>query len=73
MTHAQFDQPGHRHGDAQRQSGVPELVDARHPDDAFLRREIEDDRRGEHVLLVKTLIAGLVVAALVVARQLLFV
>ena len=73
MTQAHFDRPGQGDADPAPSSRVHELVDARHPTEEFLRREIEDDRRGEHVLLVKALIAGLVVAALVVVRQLLFV
>jgi hypothetical protein len=47
--------------------------DVRHTDEGFLIRELERDRRGEHVLLVKTLIAALFVAGLVVLRQLFFV
>ncbi len=73
MSDAHFDQPRAEHADSARHFRVPELVDARHPDEAFLRQEIESDRRGEHVLLVKALIAGLLVAALVVVRQVLFV
>ncbi|MEP6842514.1 MAG: hypothetical protein ABJA11_03265 [Pseudolysinimonas sp.] len=52
---------------------MSQLHDARHPDEEFLIREIESDRRGEHVLLLKALIAALFVAALVVLRQLFFV
>jgi len=46
--------------------------DARHPNAELLIREIESNRRGEHVLLLKTLIAVLFVAALVAVRQLFF-
>jgi len=47
--------------------------DPRHPSDAFLQAEIERDRRHEHVLIPKTILALVVVAALVVIRQVFFV
>jgi hypothetical protein len=48
-------------------------ADPTHPDAAFLQRELDRDRKGEWVLIPKTLIALGVVAVLVVIRQLFFV
>jgi hypothetical protein len=48
-------------------------VDPRHPDDAFIQRELDRDRKHEWVLVPKALIALAVVAVLVVIRQLYFV
>jgi hypothetical protein len=52
---------------------ISKTDDPRHPDREFLIREIDTDRRGEHVLLLKTLIAAAFVVALAVLRQLFFV
>jgi hypothetical protein len=48
-------------------------ADLRHPDVAFIERELERDRRHEWVLIPKAIIALAVVAVLVVIRQLFFV
>jgi hypothetical protein len=44
----------------------------RNPGDAFLRQEIEDNRKAERVLVLRGLIAVALVAALVVVRQVFF-
>jgi hypothetical protein len=49
------------------------LVDPKHPDFAFIQRELDFDRRHEHVLIPVTIIALLVVGVLVLIRQLFFV
>jgi len=48
-------------------------IDPRHPDDAFIQRELDRDRKHEWVLIPKAIIALAIVAALVVVRQLFFV
>jgi hypothetical protein len=48
-------------------------ADPRHPDAAFIQREIDRDRRHEWVLIPKAIIALAVVGVLVVIRQLFFV
>jgi hypothetical protein len=48
-------------------------VDPRHPDAAFIQRELDRDRKHEWVLVPKAIIALAVVAVLVVIRQLFFV
>jgi hypothetical protein len=48
-------------------------ADPRHPDAAFIQREIDNDRKHEWVLIPKALIALAFVAVLVVIRQLFFV
>ncbi len=47
-------------------------VDPRHPDAAFIQRELDRDRKREWLLLPKTVVALAVVAVLVVIRQLWF-
>jgi hypothetical protein len=47
-------------------------LDPRHPDPAFLQRELDRDRAHEWVLIPKAIIALLVVVVLVVVRQLYF-
>jgi hypothetical protein len=49
------------------------LIDPRHPDLAFIQRELDRDRKHEHVLIPVAIVAVLVVAVLVVIRQLFFV
>jgi hypothetical protein len=48
-------------------------LDPRHPDDAFIQRELDRDTRHEWVLVPKAILALAVVAVLVVIRQLYFV
>jgi hypothetical protein len=48
-------------------------IDSRHPSEEFLAAELEADRRGEHGLIWKTVIALALCAVLVVIRQLFFV
>jgi hypothetical protein len=48
-------------------------ADPRHPDDAFIQRELDADRKHEWVLVPKAIIALVVVAVLVIIRQLFFV
>ena len=45
---------------------------ARHPGDAFLRQEIEQNRKAERILIVRALIALALVAILIVVRQVFF-
>jgi hypothetical protein len=47
-------------------------VDPKHPDAAFIQRELDADRKHEWVLVPKAIIALAVVAVLVVIRQLFF-
>jgi hypothetical protein len=49
------------------------LVDPRHPDAAFIQRELDRDRKREWYLIPKAFIALAIVAVLVVIRQLFFV
>lgn len=65
------DSPG-RHG----RRGIAEPIvpaDPRDPGDAFLRQEIEQNRRSERWLIPKAILALAVVAALVVLREVFFV
>jgi hypothetical protein len=48
-------------------------ADPKHPDVAFIQRELDADRKHEWVLVPKAIIAVLVVAVLVVIRQVFFV
>ena len=48
-------------------------IDPRHPTDAFIQAEIDADRKHEWVLVPKAILAVVVVAVLVVIRQLFFV
>jgi hypothetical protein len=48
-------------------------ADPRHPDDAFLQRELDNDRKGEWILIPKALFALVLVGVLVLIRQLFFV
>jgi hypothetical protein len=43
-----------------------------HPGDAFLRQEIEQNRKAERILILRGLIALALVAVLVVVRQVFF-
>jgi hypothetical protein len=59
-------------------SAHPERVDilpisARDPGEAFLRREIEANRRSERILVLRGVIALLLVGILVAVRQVFFV
>ena len=47
-------------------------LNARNPGTAFLRREIETNRKAERWLVLKAIIALALVAALVVVRQVFF-
>jgi hypothetical protein len=49
------------------------LIDPRHPDFAFIQRELDHDRKHERVLIPIAIVALLVVGVLVVIRQLFFV
>jgi hypothetical protein len=46
--------------------------DLRNPGDDYIRREIDEDRRHERTLIPKALLALVVVAVLVVVRQVFF-
>ena len=48
-------------------------VDLKHPDAAFIQRELDADRKHEWVLVPKAIIALAVVGVLVLIRQLFFV
>jgi hypothetical protein len=48
-------------------------ISAQHPGDAFLRQEIEEDRKAERILILRGLIALALVAVLIVVRQVFFV
>ena len=71
MKHA--DQPRAKHSADGGRDAEMLLVDPRHPDAAYMQRELDRDRRHERVLITKALIAAAVVAVLVVIRQLYFV
>jgi hypothetical protein len=60
-------------GDRARRSAEILLVDPRHPDLAYIQRELDRDRRHERVLIPVTIVALAVVGVLVVIRQLFFV
>lgn len=47
-------------------------ADPRHPSDEFLEQEIESDRRAEWWLIPKSVLALVIVAAVVVLRELYF-
>jgi hypothetical protein len=47
-------------------------ISLRHPGEAFLRQEIEEDRKAEHILVLRGLIALALVAVLIVVRQVFF-
>jgi hypothetical protein len=51
----------------------PSYTDSRHPSAEFIQAELDRDRKHEWVLVPKALIAVVVVAVLVVIRQLFFV
>jgi len=71
MKHAAEPQP--KHNGAGGADAEMMLADPRHPDDAFMQRELDRDRRHERVLITKAIIALAFVAVLVVIRQLFFV
>jgi hypothetical protein len=48
------------------------LADPRHPDAAFIQRELELDRKREWYLVPKAIFALVIVAVLVLLRQLYF-
>jgi hypothetical protein len=75
MRHTSAPQLRHAPGVRTRQGRNAEFlpVDPRHPDDAFIQRELDLDRRREWLLVPKAFIALAVVAVLVVIRQLFFV
>jgi hypothetical protein len=49
-----------------------QAINVRHPGEAFLRQEIEDNRKAERLLVLRGLIALALVAVLVVVRQVFF-
>ncbi|GHD48818.1 hypothetical protein [Mycetocola manganoxydans] len=51
---------------------TPPAGDPRHPGDAFLQAEIDENRAGERALVPKTVIAIAFVVLLVVVRELFF-
>ena len=75
MTHAS--EPQLRRAPARvtrsRRNAETMLVDPQHPDDAFIQRELDRDRKREWYLIPKAFIALAIVAVLVVIRQLFFV
>ena len=52
--------------------GVPQPDDRRNPGDEYLTAEIENNRRGERWLVLKGIVALVVVAALIVIREVVF-
>jgi hypothetical protein len=58
------------HGRRSNETGAP--ADRRNPGQAYLQREIDDNRRGEFALLWKTALALLFVAVLVAIRVIFF-
>ena len=52
-----------------RRAELPEPKDRRNPGEAFLAREIDDNRRAEFWLIPKTLLSLAIVAALIVLRE----
>ncbi|HMH59046.1 MAG TPA: hypothetical protein VK537_07680 [Galbitalea sp.] len=75
MKHASETQLRHPSAGGTRSDSNAEfsLVDPRHPDDAFIQRELDRDRKREWYLIPKAFIALAIVAVLVVIRQLFFV
>jgi hypothetical protein len=73
----QASEPQLRHaptgGSRSRRNAETMLVDPQHPDDAFIQRELDRDRKREWYLIPKAFIALAIVAVLVVIRQLFFV
>lgn len=74
MKHARSAQPRHAKEPASRLASDAEILpmDARYPGNDFLLREIENDRKGEHWLVLKSIIAVAAVAVLVALRELFF-
>ena len=74
MKHVKGSEPRHTRGPESKLVGNADILPLApgRPGDAFLQREIENDRKGERGLLLKTAIALAVVAVLVVLRQLFF-
>ena len=60
----------HSHGRRSNETGIP--VDSRNPGDAYLQRELDDNRRGEFALVWKTVVALAFVAVLVAIRVIFF-
>lgn len=75
MTHKPFEDgvPQRPSVTSSRHEGTAEVaVDPRHPSDEFLQREIDDNRRAEFWLIPKTVLALVVVAVLIVIREVFF-
>jgi hypothetical protein len=75
LKHTTSPQLRHQDNEGSRASRSAEilLIDPRHPDLAYIQRELDRDRRRERLLIPVTIVALLVVGVLVVIRQLFFV
>lgn len=75
MKHTELPQLRHQDVGGSRATRNAEilLIDPRHPDFAFIQRELDRDRKHERFLIPVALIALAVVGVLVVIRQLFFV
>jgi hypothetical protein len=75
LKHTLTPQLRHQDGGGIRASKNAEilLIDPRHPDFAFIQRELDRDRQHERVLIPVAIIALAVVGVLVLVRQLFFV
>ena len=60
----------HEHGRRSSETGPP--VDPRNPGNAFVQRELDDNRRGEYALIWKTALALAFVGVLVAIRVIFF-
>jgi hypothetical protein len=75
MRHSTTPQLRHQDGGGSRAVRNAEilLVDPKHPDLAYIQRELDRDRRHERVLIPQAIVAVLIVGVLVLIRQLFFV
>jgi hypothetical protein len=72
MKHASESRASHTRGGASTKNAEFLLADPRHPDAAFIQRELDRDRQREWFLIPKALIAVVIVGVLVLVRQLYF-
>ena len=72
MNHANGGHASHRAVGEHPDKAQLILADPRHPDAAFIQRELDLDRKREWYLIPKAIFALLIVAVLVLVRQLYF-
>jgi hypothetical protein len=72
MKHANGSRTSHTTAGSSDKNAEFLLVDPRHPDAAFIQRELDLDRKREWYLVPKATFALVIVAVLVLVRQLYF-